>query len=108
MTPTREDLADAVIFALRRLGRATEAYEAVWPRSLVLLRAKQVADDELRNLRAELQAYDEARSIQAVMRADRRGPRGRKHGPVVTLTSGEPPRSTPRRVIARIVRIERY
>ena len=81
MTPTRDDLADAVIFARRRLDRATEAYDATWPRSLVRLRAKQVAEDELRNLRAELREYDEARSIWAVMCADRRGPRGRRHPP---------------------------
>lgn len=108
MTPTRNDLTDAVIFALRRLGRATDDYEATRPRSLVLLRAKQIAEDELRALRAELHEYDEDRSIQAVRRADAHGPRGVKHPPFLRPTPWESPRPKLRVVIERHVRIERY
>ena len=70
MTPTKDELDDAVDFARDRLQRAEDAY-LDGGRTLALLRARQVAEDEYRQIVAERHQFDDDRDVRVLYRAER-------------------------------------
>lgn len=72
---TKSDLDDAVVFARQRLDRAESAYR-VGGKTLLLLRAKMVAEDELKALLAERRQFEADRDVSSIRRLDCRGCRG--------------------------------
>ena len=73
--PTREELLDAVDFALRRLQKAEDVLRVDRSRSLHNVYSVMIARVEHENLLRELTEFDAARSIRSVYASDKRSAR---------------------------------